>query len=188
MPSNPAAPEVHTFPLGAASEAARTSWKPGVRRCLFVSVKESGTPYRRISELVNLLLKCGDAVRLDFTYLFRPNNKSFAIVYYDPRSAQKALHSLQRNVTVKASLKEVSLKSLRGDTVSIPVGLAHSLFKAELVTGILDIIYAHMAQFGDISTLELHHTGQFADITFHDPRSVISIPFLEPASTTSRIA
>ena len=169
----PSVPE--TFDAGAV----RTSWKAGCRRCLVVHIKDAILPQRGISDCVNKLMKCGDIVRIDFTLLCRSRNRSFTLVYYDPRAAQLGLQALQKTIFVKASLREVSLGSYSGDTVSIDVGLAQSLFNAELVTGILEIIFEHMSKYGHISTIELHHTGLYADITYYDPRSLLSVPFID---------
>jgi hypothetical protein len=155
------------------------TWKPGNRRGLVVFVKEGILPMRGITDCVNKLMNCGDVLRIDFTSLFRARKRSFTVIYYDMRAAQHGLLSLQKTVFVKAIMREVSISNLRGDTVSIPVGLAQSLFNAELVTGILDIIFEHMSRFGDVSTVELHHSGSFAEITYYDPRAILSIPFIE---------
>jgi hypothetical protein len=163
----------------SAERVTRISWKTGCRRCLTVQLKDSILPHRGISDSVNKLMKYGEVQRMDFTLLCRSKNKAFTVTYYDSRSAQAAYQALQKIFFLKPSLRDVPLDRLKGDTLSIPVGLAQSLFKADLVTGILDIIYSHMTRFGDVSTVELHHTGQFADITFYDPRAILRIPSLE---------
>lgn len=159
--------------------AVGLSWKPGNRRCLVVHVKDAILPVKGITDCVNKLLKCGDILRIDFTSLCQSRKRHFTIVYFDSRSAQRGLVSLQKTVFVKAMVRDVPLPKLHGDTVAIPVGLAQSLFNSELVTGVLDIIFEHMARFGDVSTIELHHSGRFAEITYYDPRAILSIPFID---------